>query len=227
MWELLEDHNAKRFQKLPLSRVELFESVDKPALKSLPERRYELTNFKTVTVPFNYHIELYDERHNYSVPWKYAKKVVTVAYTARTVEIYHDNIRIAFHKRATRPGYTTISEHMPAHHRFYLEWSPERILSWAGEISVHARTLVKIILERATHPEQSYKSCIGIISLSKKYSIERLDTACRMAISEQAISYRAVKTILEKERDLVIFNDEQNQHTLPFHENLRGQSAYG
>ena len=227
IWKLLEDHNAKRFQKLPFSRIELFESVDKPALKSLPERHYELTNFKTVTVPFNYHIELYEERHNYSVPWKYAKKQISVAYTTRTVEIYHDNVRIAFHKRATTPGYTTNPEHMPAHHRFYLEWSPERIISWAGEISVHARTLVQIILDRATHPEQSYKSCIGIISLSKKYSIERLDRACRMAISEQAISYRAVKSILEKERDLVVLNDERNQRTLPFHENLRGQSAYG
>ena len=227
MWELLEVHNAARFQKLPFSRVELFGYTDKPALKPLPARRYELTAFKTVTVPFNYHIELREEWHNYSVPWSYAKKKVTVAYTARTVEIYHDNLRIAFHKRSSSSGYTTVPEHMPAHHRFYAEWSPERIISWAGEISVHARSIVRSILDRAEHPEQAYKSCIGIISLSKKHSIERLDMACRMAIGEQAFSYRAVKKILEKERDLVILNDERNQRTLPFHENLRGQSAYG
>jgi hypothetical protein len=81
VWELLDAHNAKRFQKLPASRKELFESIDKPALKPLPERRYELTSFKTATVGFNYHVGLQEENHFYSVPYAYARKEVTIAYT--------------------------------------------------------------------------------------------------------------------------------------------------
>jgi len=224
--ELLEAHNAKRFQRLPCSRLELFESIDKPALKPLPERRYEYTTFKSATVGFNYHVELREDRHFYSVPYAYARKEVAVAFTARTVEIYHDNQRIAFHKRACVPGYSTQSEHRPAHHRFHLEWTPERIISWAGDVSIHTRSLVTTILERAAYPDQAFRSCVGIINLSKKYPIERLDAAARMALSEGAHSYQAVKKILEKERDLVAANDEKKQRVLPFHENLRGQTAY-
>jgi transposase len=226
IWELLEAHNAKPFQRLPYSRGELFETIDKPALKPLPAIRYEYTSFKTATVGFNYHVEVREDKHSYSVPFAYARKQVEVAITTRTVEIYHDNQRIAFHKRAFGPGYTTASEHRPAHHRFYLEWTPERIISWASETSVHARSLVKAILERATYPDQAYRSCVGIINFSKKYPVERLDIACRMALAEGSHSYQAVKKILEKGRDLIAASDEKNQRTLPFHENLRGQAAY-
>jgi len=224
--ELLESHNGKRFQRLPYSRQELFESTDKPALKPLPAIRYEYTSFRTATVGFNYHIEIREDRQFYSVPYAYARKEVSVAVTARTVEIYYDNQRIAFHKRATGPGYSTAPEHRPQHHRFQLEWTPERLISWAAEISIHTRSLVKAILERAAYPDQSFRTCIGIINLSKKYPIDRLDIACRMALAQGALSYRAVKNILEKERDLVISKDDEKQHVLPFHENIRGQSAY-
>jgi len=224
--ELLEAHNAKRFQRLPCSRAELFASIDKPALKPLPAIRYEYTHFRTATVGFNYHIEIPQDRHSYSVPYAYARKQVDIAFTARTVEIYHGNLRIAFHKRASGPGYTTQSEHRPAHHRFHLEWTPDRIISWAGDVSIHTRSIVKAILERAAYPDQAFRGCVGIISLSKKYSVGRLDTACRMALSEGAHSYRAVKGILEKGRDLIDAKDDLAQRTLPFHENLRGQSAY-
>ena len=224
--ELLATHNAKRFQRLPYSREELFETIDRPALKPLPAIRFEYTSFKTATVGFNYHIEVREDRHFYSVPFAYARKQVEVAITARTVEIYHDNQRIAFHKRAHGPGYTTAAEHRPAHHRFHLEWTPERIISWAGETSVHTRSLVKAVLERAAYPDQAYRSCVGIINLSKKYPVERLDIACRMALAEGATSYQAVKRILEKGRDLIEASDDRNQRILPFHENLRGQAAY-
>jgi len=226
IWELLDAHNAKRFQRLPFSRAQLFESIDKPALKPLPEHRYELTSFKTATVGFNYHVELREEKHSYSVPYAYARKEVTIAYSARTVEIYHDNQRIAFHRRASGPGYTTAPEHRPSHHRFYLEWTPERITAWASNVSVHTKSIVTTIFDRAAYPDQAYRSCVGIINLSKKYPIERLDMAARIASAEGTASYQAVKKILEKGRDLAAIADEKKQQPLPFHENLRGQAAY-
>jgi biotin-(acetyl-CoA carboxylase) ligase len=112
---------------------------------------------------------------------------------------------------------------MPAHHQFYLEWSPERIIKWAGDVSVHTKALVGVILERAQYPEQAYKQCIGIISFSKKHSVERLDRACQTAISHSSFSYRAVKKLLESEK----VDDKPNAvRVIPFHDNLRGQTAY-
>jgi len=224
--ELLEVHNATRFQRLPYSRAELFQSTDKPALKPLPQYRYEYRNVLPGTVGINYHVEVRDERHFYSVPYAYAQKKVTVIRTAYTVEIYFGNDRIAFHRRACGPGYSTLPEHRPAHHRFQLEWTPERLVSWAGQVSIHTKSLVAQILERNAYPDQAFRSCIGVINLSKKYPVERLDIAARMALAEGAVSYQAVKKILEKGRDLVVTADEQRQHVLPFHENLRGQAAY-
>jgi transposase len=225
--ELLEVHNAKPFQKIPGTRAQLFESTDRPALRPLPERRYEYADIKPdVAVGINYHVEIREDRHFYSVPYQYAGKRVCVVYTDRTVEIYHDNQRIAFHKRVEAPGYSTLPEHRPAHHRFHLEWTPERIIRWAGDISIHTRSLVEAVLDRAEYPDQAFRGCIGIINFSKKYSVQRLDTACRIAISEKTYSYRAVKRILEKGRDLLVIEDEKQQHPLPFHENIRGQAAY-
>lgn len=224
--ELLDAHNAKRFQRMPYSRAELFETVDKPALKPLPAIQYEYTTFKDLTVGFNYHVELREDHRFYSVPYAYARKTVAMAVTNRTVEIYHNNERIAFHRRVCAPGYSTLQEHRPAHHRFQLEWTPERLISWAGDISIHTRSLVTSLLERAEYPEQAFRSCVGVINLSKKYSIERLDRACRMALHEGTVSYQAVKRILEKERDIVAAKDDGKQPELPLHENIRGQEAY-
>jgi len=221
-------HNRRRFQKMPHSRQDLYETVDKPALKPLPARRYEIRRSRTLKVQVNYHVEIREDGRYYSVPWRYAGKRVTVTCTERTVEIYHDNVRIAFHRRhpAGSPGrYVTQREHMPEHHRFYKDWSRERIESWAGRIGCHVRRLAMVIMERCEHPEQGFKSAIGVISLSKKYPAERVDTACRM--TGNAGGYRTVKTILESGRDLAFLAAEKRQTALPFaHENLRGQAAY-
>ncbi len=224
--ELLEAHNAKRFQRFPYSRTDLFESLDRPALRPMPVVPYEYTHTKTVTVGFNYHIELREDSHFYSVPYAFARKSVDIVYTARTVEIYHGTLRIAFHKRVFVHGYSTLPEHRPAHHSFHLDWTPERLISWAGSVSIHTRSLVKAILERAAYPDQSFRSCVGIINLSRKYPIDRIDTACRIALAEGALSYQAVKKILMKERDLILSADDAKQRPLPFHGNLRGQAAY-
>jgi hypothetical protein len=177
-------------------------------------------------VGFNYHVEIREDSHFYSVPYRYAKKQVSILYTSRQVELWSDNLRIAFHLRTTRPGYTTMPEHRPAHHNYFLEWTPERISSWAAEISINVKSLVSIILERAEYPDQAFRGCVGIINFSKKYSVERLDMAARICIRHETFSYRAFKQVLDKGLDLVESEAEHKQQMLPFHENLRGQSTY-
>ena len=125
--ELLEKHNNTPFQRLKVSRRQLFEEIEKSELKPLPITRYEFKKFLNLKVQFNYHIELKMRISIITVFLEqYKGKRVQVVYTTSTVEIYHDNIRIAFHKRDRKPnGYTTLDEHMPPHHRFYDDWSPQ------------------------------------------------------------------------------------------------------
>ena len=134
-------------------------------------------------VQFNYHIELREDRHYYSVPWRLKGTRVQVLYNDRMVEIYHDHLRVAAHRRARAAGdYTTVVDHMPPQHRFYADWSPERILRWAGAIGPEVAALVGKVLDEREHPEQGFKVALGIINLHRKYGEERLQRACGRAL---------------------------------------------
>ena len=211
--EMLAIHNGMRFQKLPQSCAE----------------RFEITHHRFATVQNNYHVEIREDCHYCSVPYAFAGKKVSVYSTNRTIEIFHDNVRIAFHLRASPNNsqrYTTVKEHMPSHHRFYAEWTPERISHWAASVGLNVKAMVSDIMAAAEHPEQGFRSSIGIIGLTKKYSNERVDMACRIARSDVATGYHGVKRVLETERDLAPLAAERLQTPLQFHENIRGQDSY-
>jgi transposase len=222
----VDEHNDLRFQRLPLSRRELFEQVERQALRPLPATRYEHKTFLSLKVPFNYHIELREDRHYYSVPWRLKGKRVQVLYTVRMVEIYHDHLRVAAHRRERTPGaYTTDAAHMPPQHRFYHEWSPQRMLDWATATGPAVRELVAEIFARREHHEQASKVCLGILSLQKKYGAERLDRACRRASEYGHYSYRGVKEILANGLDRIV-QEELFGDPLPAHANIRGIAYY-
>ena len=129
----------------------------------LPKERYELKEFWRFKVPPNYHIEIREDNHCYSGPWQYKVKDVSIIYTTSTVEIYHKGIRIALHKREKREerkGYTTLKEHMPAHHRFYTQRSPQEIITRAKQIGDEARALVKKVFESKGCLDLSYRICL-------------------------------------------------------------------
>ena len=126
-----------------MTRMELFLEIEKSQLKPLPPTRYELRKFCFPTVAFNYHVYLSEDKHYYSVPYHFIGKKVKVAYTSSEVQIIYDNRRIAFHKRDRRPnGYTTIESHMLASHRYYSQWNPKRIISWAAKVGPDVKTVV-------------------------------------------------------------------------------------
>jgi len=181
--ERLAVHNNRCFQRLQISRQQLFQETEKAVLKPLPVNPYELRSFKSVRVQFNYHVYLSDDGHYYSVPYHYRGKKVKIAYTTMIVEIYHKNTRIAFHKRNLNQNkYTTVPEHMPPNHRFYQDWCPEKILQWAAKKGPNVKELVAKLLARGTYPEQTYKMCLGVINLSKQYGVQRVDQACQRAL---------------------------------------------
>ena len=224
---LVDAHNAKRFQRLPYSRRELFEQIERDTLQPLPATRWEIKQFLDLKVQFNYHIELRADHHYYSVPWRLRGKRVHVLYDERVVEIYHEHLRVVTHTRdRTAGGYTTCTEHMPSEHRFYASWSPERILGWAQQIGPTVADLVQRVFDEREHPEQGFKVALGIINLHKKYGADRLERACRRALEFHYHSYKAVRDILANGMDKIEQPQLFAEQALPLHGNIRGRHYY-
>ena len=223
--EELERYNAKPMQKIKKSRRELFEEIEKSELAPLPSQRYELRKYDNRKVAFNYHVYLREDQHYYSVPYRYRHRRVDLFYTERIVEVFHKNVRIAIHKRdRTVNKYTTLPEHMPPNHRWMNDWNPEKLVRWAERIGPAVKEMVKIVLKRRAHPEQSYRSCLGILNLLKEYSDIRLNKACKRALYYNHYSCRGVRNILKN--GLEDMQEETLFTTLPEHENIRGNQYY-
>jgi transposase len=222
--EELEKHNNKPMQRPKVSRRQIFIESEKTALMPLPSERYEIRGFKKIKAQFNYHVYLSDDMHYYSVPHQYRGHQVKLIYTQSVIEIFHKHKRIAFHKRDRREGkYTTNPNHMPKDHRFVNDWSPERFTRWAANIGENVEAVITHVLGTRKHPEQAYKTCMGILHLSKHYGPDRLNKACRRAASYGLFTYKGIKEILEKNLDDYQMDTFQS---MPSHTNIRGNKYY-
>jgi transposase len=224
----LEFLNNRPFEKLHGTRKSLFETLERPVLKPLPIHRFVFAEWKTARVNIDYHIEV--DRHYYSVPYQLIHERVEVRLTGTTVEVLLKGHRVASHLRSYLPGkYTTLFEHMPKSHQKYLEWTPSRLLQWAGTIGPQTQKLLTFILENRPHPEQGYRSCLGVLRLKKRYTPERLEAACARALIFKAYSYKNVESILKNGLDQhPLDRSSSSQPCLPLreHENLRGKEYY-
>jgi transposase len=234
IWELLEQHNDRPFQRLPISRRQLFEEIERSALRPLPVERYPIKSTQLATIRYHYHVELTEDRHYYSVPYYLRvesgkkKTQVKIVYDERVVAIYYDNVRIAQHLRdRTRNGYTTLEEHMPPRHRWYAKWTPERFMSWARSLGDAVEEAVRHVLDSRPYPQQAYNTCMGILNLEKEYGAHRLNKACRRALSFGMCSYRRIHNILKQglEEDHQPELELQHQRWT-VHENVRGSGYY-
>ena len=225
--EKRDELNNRTFKKLDTTRKKLYEIIDKPALNPLPTQPYEYSDWKKARVNIDYHVEV--DRHFYSVPFQLAREQVDVRLTSTTLEIIFKNRRVASHMRSYVPGgFATLKEHMPKSHQRYLEWTPSRIIKWAGRNGPYTEKLVTRILENRPHPEQGFRSALGIMRLVKHYSPERVEKACARALSIRAYSYKSVKSILKNRLDqqpLLFDQTEQSQPST--HHNIRGKHYYG
>jgi len=223
----VERLNHRPFEKLPTSRKILFDTLERPVLKPLPSHRFVFAEWKSVKVNIDYHVEV--DHHYYSVPYQLIHQKVEVRFTETTVEIFFKGRRVASHLRSYRPGKpTTVSEHMPKSHQKYLEWTPSRLIGWAAKIGPSTQKLVTSILENRPHPEQGYRSCLGLLRLGKRYTPERLESACAKALTMKAYSYKNVESILKNGLDRQPLTVASSQTSLPLleHSNLRGRQYY-
>jgi len=231
IWEKLEILNNRPMQRLGVSRRELFETIERPALIPLPAGRYELTEWKGCRVNIDYHVVV--ASNYYSVPYQLVHEElvheeVEARYTRFTVEVLFKGKRVSSHRRLWGKGqYATRPEHMPAAHRAHAEWNPSRLISWASKTGPATGRVVATILETLRHPEQGYRSCLGLMRLSRSYGDERLEAACRRAEHLGSCRYRTVKNILASGMDKQPLAQQQPLTTsVPVHDNIRGSDYY-
>jgi len=226
IWELLEGLNDRVMKVYGASRRQLFERHDKLALRPLPTARFAYGEWKRVRVNVDYHVEV--DRHYYSVPHELVHEELEARLSAATVEIFRRGERVASHPRSTARGHhSTVAGHMPKAHQKHLEWTPSRIIHWASTIGPKTKALVEAILAERPHPEQGYRSCLGILRLGKQYGEARLEAACERACAVRARSYRNVEAILKHGLDKQPLPQSQAAELAPVeHENLRGRDYY-
>ncbi len=225
--ELVEKHNQTRFQGKEYSRRQLFEEREKACLKALPDTAYQLKHYYQGKVQKNSHVLLSEDKHYYSVPFRYVGQLVKLVYTLEWVEIYCQYERIALHTRSlSKYGYSTHKEHLPSHHQWVLDWNPDYFKQWAARVGPQTLLAIEALLTSRTHPEQTYKSCLGVLSLEKKVGKDRLEKACARALVFGSVSYKLIRSILDKGLEQLPENQAFIVATPPLHENIRGKQAY-
>jgi len=223
--ERLELLNNRPFRKLPGTRKSRFEELDRPAMLPLPELPYQFAQWKVARVHIDYHVDV--EGHFYSVPYRLVREQVDVRYTSATVECFHKGKRIASHPRSFVKGkFTTNPEHMPPAHLAYADCTPGRLISWASQTGKATTAVVESILSRRAYPEHGVRSCMGILSLGKRFGKDRLEAACERALFIRGVSYTSIKSILQNNLDQKPLPKQQELFTVT-HDNIRGTDYYG
>ena len=223
---LLEQLNDRPFQKLQGCRRSVFLEQEKPMLSPLPAEPFIYAQWKKARVGLDYHIDF--EGHYYSVPHTLIHQLLDVRATSETVEMFSRQQRVAIHRRSDQQGqHTTLAEHMPPKHRKMREWSPERLAAWAAKAGPKTRAFVEELMASKAHELQGLRSCLGVVRLASKFGTDRVEAACERALRVRALTYKSVRSILEKNLDRLDDNGIQPQ--VPgavHHRNVRGASYY-
>jgi transposase len=223
---LLDALNGRPMRRLGVSRRQLFEELDRPALSPLPVEAYVYAEWSRRRVALDYHVDI--DGHYYSVPHRLLRQQIEARITASTVELFHKGERVACHLRSGARGrHTTVPEHMPSAHRRYAGWTHERIQREATAIGPDTATLVEVILRSRPHPEQGFRACLGILRLARQYGTDRLEAACRRGLEIGARSYGSINSILENALDRQPLPQTAPAPELPLdHPNIRGSRYY-
>jgi len=225
---LIEKLNRAKLQGKDYSREDVFMENEKPHLSALPCQMFEVQRSTTAKVQMNYHVILGEDRHQYSVPYTYVGKRTQIVYSSSYVHIYCDSKRIAVHTRDRRShAYTTLPAHMPEKHMRFLErkgWDATYFKRQARKIGDNTLWAMTEILKSKSLIEQTYNACLGLLSLSGKYSETRVENACAKARTTHRVNYGIIKNILKNKTDLI--GNQPDLFSLPTHENIRGADQY-
>ncbi|WP_416138381.1 IS21 family transposase [Halomonas sp. HK25] len=223
--ELLEDLNRRPFQGREESRRDLFEAIDRPVLRPLPETPYEYAEWRKAKPGIDYHLDI--DKRLYSVPHSLVGQVLEVRLTHTVVEVFHKGHRVAAHPRHAPGRFSTLAEHMPKRHQGHRDWSPSRFLEWATGIGVATREMTQRQLQDRPHPEHGYRACLGLLQLSRRYGKDRLEQACAHALAIPTTRYSSIASILKQGLDQQpMLTLPEALDDLPPHTNVRGREYY-
>jgi transposase len=223
---LVEKLNNRPMRKLKKSRREVFEELERAALKPLPATPWEFVEWAKPKVNLAYHVE-YDD-HFYSAPYQLVGQVLHLRATATTIEVMRGLKCITSHARSYQKGkYTTKTEHMPQAHQAQAGLTPERFIEWAKKTGPSTAALVEEIMLHRVHPQQGFNACLGILRLERHYLPTRIEAACKRALVMRACTFKSVKAILRNNLDQQDLETAEAEVTLPLHENVRGAGYYG
>ncbi len=224
----LEEHNNRLLNNRPFSRRQLFEDTERSTLNALPEKRYELKCRYIASVMKNNFVCLAEDKHYYTVPYRFIGKKVTLLYSQSQVEIFHRYERIAVHQRNRHPfGHTIVNDHLASQHRFMSDWNPDKFIERASDVGPETKEYIIQLLSTRQHPEQTYRSCQGVLSFAARVGKERLNNACRRAHQYGDYSYQTIRAILERKLDNLDEIDESVvDPSMPKHNNIRGKNYY-
>lgn len=220
----VERMNGREMRRLGTSRRELFDAVERPVMQALPAEDHEYAEWHLARVGIDYHVEV--QGFFYSVPHALIREQVDTSATARTVEVFHRGKRVAAHARryeGWRHG--TQSEHMPSAHRRYAEWTPERLQRQARDIGPNTEALIIAVLARRPHPEQGFRTCLGVLRLFRGIDAARAETVSLRAAEIGALSYASVASILKHRLDRQASPQAADGAPL-LHDNIRGPRYY-
>jgi transposase len=222
---LVEQLNDRVTRHLGASRRALFEQIERAALKPLPAEPYVLAQWRECRAGIDYHVEI--KPYFYSVPYTLMREILWARYTESTVEVFHRDIRVATHPRIPPDGrkHSTLPEHMPSSHRRFADWTLERIKREAAAIGPGTSALVDIIMRERPHPEQGFRSCIGITRLAERYDRQRVEAACSRALEIGTRSLNSVKSILQNHLDRKRREQAADAPAI-LHNNIRGRDYY-
>jgi len=227
---LLEKYNDYLFQRKEASRKELFQSIERNQLKTLPDSTYEIKNYSRAKVQKMGYVYFSADKSYYSVPHRFIGKNTQIHYTANHVEVYYNHDRIALHVRSKAKGtYSTIKDHLSSSHKAYSQWSPAYFKALAKPHGESVMMFVDQLINQAAYPEIAYKRAMGVIQLHREYGSDRLNNACQRALYADMLSYGRVRNILKNNLDREyqdLENIDQTNTHIPQHENVRGRQAY-
>ena len=223
--ELLTGLNNRPFRKAAGTRRSLFEALDKPALRALPAERYQYGDWATARVNIDYHVAI--DNHFYSVPYRLVHEPVEVRLSASTVEVFHKGVRVASHARSRAANKaSTLDEHRPKSHQRYLQWTPSRLVEWGRKIGPLTAELLERILASKPHPEQGFRSCLGVIRLGDEYGHQRLEAVAQRALRHRTYSYKNVESMLKCNLDTLPEAEAQPPRPPLDHPNIRGPKYF-
>ncbi len=221
LFELMTIANKKKFKQYPENRLELFNELDKPYLRPLPQQRSVYRDYIKVRVGSDYHIRL--QGHHYSVPYKLIGIEIDVWYSSGLVECYYKNECVAKHIKSNDPrGTTTDILHMPKAHKEYALLTVDKMKEWSKNIGISTSRIVDLIIEASSHKEIACRRSHGFLNLSKKYSESQLENACCYALNHGITKYEYIESIIKNQQ----IKNIANVSSIPEHENIRGANQY-